>query len=204
MHLFRSIEQNFLLPSPTFFPCFLLFLDMISLPHWLFSLTRQVIFCLLVEWSPTHSLSMRDLSLLLSEFLKFFSLCWTILIRFHEFLSMTLTGVHIVKKTWYKMVLHCIYCFQMLFLHQGQFQLQDLSISVSRHHIITLKSQYEWRFFCHLICISAFTAITLDHVISVTRCGSLFLDNLFIPQINIYCWGSCYIVLLIYFIARLL
>lgn len=72
------------------------------------------------------------------------------------------------------MVLHCLFCFLTLILYQGH--LQNLNISVSRPYVITLQPQYEKGFFCHLICISAFTVITLDCVILVSRHGSLVSD----------------------------
>lgn len=199
MHFFLSLEQNFLFPSSTLFPCFLLFRNMSSFPPCWFSLNRKLIFYLLAWWSPTHSLSVWDLKeiILLSEFpqvLNYINL--SPLISVHE----TDWSVHF-QKICYKMVLHCLVCFQTLILYQGH--LQDLNISISRHHIIILKPQYEKGFFCHLICISAFTAITLDHVILVSRCGSLFSGILFILQLNIYRWDSCYVVFLIYLIDRL-
>lgn len=123
----------------------------------------------------------------------------------HEFVSMNFCPWDWLECTFskkcYKMVLHCLVCFQTLILYQGP--LQDLNISISRHHIIILKPQYKKGFFSHLICISAFTAITLHHVILVSRCGSLFSDILFILQLNIYCWDSYYVVFLIYLTDRL-
>lgn len=191
-------KSVFLFASSTFCPCFFLFPNISSLPPCQFSLNRKLIFRLLAWWSPTLSLYMWDLKeILLSEFpqgLNNINLSpW---ISVHE-----IDWSVYFQKICFKMVLHCLFCFLTLISYQGH--LWNLNISVPRPHIITLQPQYEKGFFCHLICISAFTAITLDCVILVSRRGSLVSDVLFISPLSIYCWHSCYIVVLIYLIDRL-